>query len=59
MLGLRSLPHTQRAPHTFDWPSDPANGTQVALFTATDFALLGAMLSVFRLSPIGARGTDG
>jgi MFS transporter, DHA2 family, multidrug resistance protein len=37
---------------------DPTNGTQVALFTGTGFALLGAMLSVLRLSPIGARGTD-
>jgi len=37
---------------------EPANGAQVALFTATGFALLGAMLSVLRLSPIGARGAE-
>jgi DHA2 family multidrug resistance protein-like MFS transporter len=36
---------------------DPSNGTQLALFTGTVFALLGAILSVLRLSSAGARGT--
>jgi MFS transporter, DHA2 family, multidrug resistance protein len=38
---------------------DPTNGTQVALFTGAGFALLGAMLSVLRLSSIGARDAEG
>jgi MFS transporter, DHA2 family, multidrug resistance protein len=36
---------------------DPTNGSQLALFTGIGFALLGATLSVLRLSAAGARGT--
>jgi DHA2 family multidrug resistance protein-like MFS transporter len=37
---------------------DPDHGTQLALFTGTGFALVGAALSMLRLSPAGARGAD-
>jgi DHA2 family multidrug resistance protein-like MFS transporter len=33
-----------------------ANGARLALFLGTGFALLGAILSLLRLSPTGARG---
>ena len=36
----------------------PDNGTQLALFTGAGFALLGAALSMLRLSPAGARGAE-
>jgi DHA2 family multidrug resistance protein-like MFS transporter len=35
---------------------DPTNGAQVALFAGVGFALLGATMSVLRLSPAGGRG---
>jgi DHA2 family multidrug resistance protein-like MFS transporter len=37
---------------------DPDNGTRLALLTGVGFALLGAMLSMLRLSPAGARGAE-
>jgi MFS transporter, DHA2 family, multidrug resistance protein len=37
---------------------DPTYGTKIALFAGAGFALLGAMLSMLRLSPAGARGAD-
>jgi MFS transporter, DHA2 family, multidrug resistance protein len=36
----------------------PAEGTQISLLAATGFALLGAALSMLRLSPAGARGAE-
>jgi MFS transporter, DHA2 family, multidrug resistance protein len=36
----------------------PVEGTQLSLVAATGFALLGAVLSMFRLSPVGARGAE-
>ena len=36
----------------------PDNGTQLALFTGAGFALLGAALSMLRLSPAGGRGAE-
>jgi MFS transporter, DHA2 family, multidrug resistance protein len=38
---------------------DPTNGTKVALLLGVGCALLGATMSVLRLSPIGARGAGG
>ncbi|MGE5157936.1 MAG: MFS transporter [Gemmatimonas sp.] len=36
----------------------PAEGTQLSLLAAVGFALVGAMLSMLRLSPAGARGAE-
>jgi DHA2 family multidrug resistance protein-like MFS transporter len=36
----------------------PANGTQVSLFAGVGFALLGAVLSLLRLSPAGTKGAE-
>jgi MFS transporter, DHA2 family, multidrug resistance protein len=36
----------------------PKEGTQVSLFVGVGFALVGASLSVLRLSPAGARGAE-
>src|ERR1700759_2073624 len=36
----------------------PAEGTRIALLTGVGFALCGAMLSMLRLSPAGARGAE-
>jgi DHA2 family multidrug resistance protein-like MFS transporter len=36
----------------------PAEGTRMALLAGTSFAMLGAGLSLSRLSPVGARGSD-
>jgi DHA2 family multidrug resistance protein-like MFS transporter len=36
----------------------PDNGTRLALSTGVGFALLGAALSMLRLSPAGARGAE-
>src|SRR6201996_2700284 len=36
----------------------PKEGTQVSLFVGVGFALLGALLSVLRLSPAGAQGAE-
>lgn len=36
----------------------PAQGTQLSLLAAVGFALIGAMLSMLRLSPAGARGAE-
>jgi DHA2 family multidrug resistance protein-like MFS transporter len=37
---------------------DPDHGTQMSLFAGTGFALLGAALSMLRLSPAGRRGAE-
>ncbi len=37
---------------------NPADGTQIALLAGAGFALLGAALSMLRLSPAGARGAE-
>jgi MFS transporter, DHA2 family, multidrug resistance protein len=59
MQGIaRTLGLTTGATLVALWLSrDPTNGSQLALFTGVGFALLGAMLSVLRLSAAGARGT--
>ena len=36
----------------------PADGTQVSLFAGVGFALLGAVLSLLRLSPAGTKGAE-
>jgi DHA2 family multidrug resistance protein-like MFS transporter len=36
----------------------PADGTQVSLFAGVGFALLGAVLSLLRLSPTGTKGAE-
>ena len=36
----------------------PAEGTQISLFVGVGFALLGAALSMLRLSPTGAQGAE-
>jgi MFS transporter, DHA2 family, multidrug resistance protein len=36
----------------------PSNGTQISLLVGVGFALLGATLSLLRLSPAGARGAE-
>jgi DHA2 family multidrug resistance protein-like MFS transporter len=36
----------------------PSSGTQISLLTGVGFALLGAALSMLRLSPGGARGAE-
>jgi DHA2 family multidrug resistance protein-like MFS transporter len=36
----------------------PADGTQVSLFAGVGFALLGALLSLLRLSPAGTKGAE-
>jgi MFS transporter, DHA2 family, multidrug resistance protein len=36
----------------------PSSGTQISLLTAVGFALLGAALSMLRLSPMGAQGAE-
>jgi MFS transporter, DHA2 family, multidrug resistance protein len=36
----------------------PHEGTRIALLTAVGFALCGALLSMLRLSPAGARGAE-
>jgi DHA2 family multidrug resistance protein-like MFS transporter len=36
----------------------PLDGTRISLLAAVGFALLGAALSVLRLSPAGARGAE-
>ena len=36
----------------------PAEGTRISLLTGVGFALLGAALSMLRLSPAGARGAE-
>jgi DHA2 family multidrug resistance protein-like MFS transporter len=36
----------------------PDEGTQISLLAAVGAALLGAMLSILRLSPAGARGAE-
>ncbi|MGY3233928.1 hypothetical protein ACVMAJ_000818 [Bradyrhizobium sp. USDA 4448] len=36
----------------------PVEGTRIALLTGVGFALCGAMLSMLRLSPAGARGAE-
>jgi DHA2 family multidrug resistance protein-like MFS transporter len=37
---------------------DPAHGTQISLLTGVGFAVLGAALSMLRLSSAGARGSE-
>ncbi|GLH76358.1 MFS transporter [Bradyrhizobium sp. SSBR45G] len=37
---------------------DPADGTRLSLLTGVGFALVGAFLSMLRLSPAGARGAE-
>ena len=37
---------------------NPADGTQISLLAGAGFALLGAALSMLRLSPAGARGAE-
>ncbi|MDU0959270.1 MAG: MFS transporter, partial [Bradyrhizobium sp.] len=37
---------------------DPADGTRLSLLTGVGFALMGAFLSMLRLSPAGARGAE-